>query len=197
MGWGRCLLLLLRCKSCLFSLLLLHSYYYSIHLHTHVPLSQITWIKFYSYFSPSSSFATPSHLCSQQPVTVINIIMNGTNGHHKSSITNSNEPHGVLESLGLVPSGLNDGLVSDAPIKAKGEVIDTYCPSTGQVLGQVQTVSRQMNKFWTACHTKNSECLRGTGSALLRTRSRWFSSQGLCHVANGTSTKAWRNIKRN
>ncbi|KAK9900146.1 NAD-aldehyde dehydrogenase [Cystobasidium minutum MCA 4210] len=67
--------------------------------------------------------------------------MNGTNGHtngHTTVIKSSNEPDGVLEALGLTGQ-LNEGLVSDAQVKLKGEVVDTYCPSTGKVLAQVQT----------------------------------------------------------
>jgi len=64
-----------------------------------------------------------------------------TNGHngHATVIKTSNEPNGVLESLGLTAE-LNEGLVSDVQSKLKGEIIDTYCPSTGKVLAQVQTV---------------------------------------------------------
>jgi len=68
---------------------------------------------------------------------------NGTNGHtngHATVINSSNEPDGVLEALGLTGQH-NEGLVSDAQVKLKGEVIDTYCPSTGKVLAQVQTAS--------------------------------------------------------
>lgn len=66
--------------------------------------------------------------------------MNGTNGHNVTIIKTSTEPNDVLHSLGLT-DGLNQGLVSDAQIHLKGEVIDTYCPSTGKVLGKVQTAS--------------------------------------------------------
>lgn len=70
---------------------------------------------------------------------------NGANGHvngqngHSTAIKTSNEPLEVLKALGLTDK-LNEGLVSDAQVKAKGEVIDTYCPSTGKILGQIQTV---------------------------------------------------------
>lgn len=65
--------------------------------------------------------------------------MNGHNGH-ATVIKASAEPDSILTSLGLTDA-INEGLVSDAQIKLKGELIDTYCPSTGKALGQVQTVS--------------------------------------------------------
>lgn len=70
---------------------------------------------------------------------------NSANGHadgqngHTTVIKTSNEPLEVLKALGLTDK-LNEGLVSDTQVKAKGEVIDTYCPSTGKILGQIQTV---------------------------------------------------------
>lgn len=74
-------------------------------------------------------------------MTTTNGKMNGHhNGHHTTVIKTSTQPNDVLHALGLT-GGLNEGLVSDAQVKLKGDIIDTYCPSTGKVLGQVQTVS--------------------------------------------------------
>lgn len=73
---------------------------------------------------------------------------NGQNGH-TTLIKSSTEPQHILESLGLTEA-LNEGLVTDAQIKLKGEVIDIYCPSTGKILAQVQTVS---HIWYTTCHS--------------------------------------------
>lgn len=115
-----------------------------------------------------------------------NMTMNGTNGHtngHTTVIKSSNEPDGVLEALGLTGQ-LNEGLVSDAQVKLKGEVVDTYCPSTGKVLAQVQTVS---------IHPVSQAILQAAelrilaGPPIRRSRPRGFSSRRLPQVATRPS----------
>ena len=65
---------------------------------------------------------------------------NGTNGYHELS---SADPGHILESLGISTTSVNAGLVGPHLTKttSKGETIESFCPSTGKVLGTVETVS--------------------------------------------------------
>lgn len=64
---------------------------------------------------------------------------NGTNGFHDLS---SADPGHILASLGIDTSSPNPGLVGPPSTKAscKGDVVESLCPSTGRVLGTVETV---------------------------------------------------------
>lgn len=64
---------------------------------------------------------------------------NGTNGFHDLS---SADPGHVLASLGIDTSSPIAGLVGPHVTKAKskGETVQSLCPSTGKVLGFVETV---------------------------------------------------------
>lgn len=69
--------------------------------------------------------------------------MFATNGFHSPSSTH---PEPTLSALGLSGSSVNEGILTDSGSKllsmSKGETITSYCPSTGDALGQVKTVSR-------------------------------------------------------
>lgn len=54
--------------------------------------------------------------------------------------TSSVKPEIVLGALGL-SSGANVGVISEEGVAARGETINSFCPSTGKRLGKVSTVS--------------------------------------------------------
>lgn len=60
--------------------------------------------------------------------------------------TSSTQPEHVLEQVGIRTDAVNAGVVSDykpgstAAAAAAGEVVTSFCPSTGASLAQVETV---------------------------------------------------------